>query len=64
MAGHRRLLEVDRDGYPSWLPDRDHALISQLLKGDIIQPNATVAKDDNDEYKSVQDRSNVFLGLK
>jgi pectinesterase len=60
MTGHRRLLEVDRDGYPSWLPDGDRALISQLQKGGIIQPNATVAKDGSGEYKSVAEGINSY----
>ena len=59
MTGHR-LLEVDRDGYPSWLPDGDRALISQLQKGGIIQPNATVVKDSSGEYKSVSEGINSY----
>jgi len=60
MTIHRRLLEVDRDGYPSWLHDGDRALIYQLQKGGIIQPNATVAKDNTGQYKTVVEGINSY----
>lgn len=52
-------LEVDRDGYPSWLSTSDRTLVSQIQNG-IVKPNAIVAKDGSGQYKTVTEGINSY----
>lgn len=52
----RRLLNVDRDGYPTWLPNRDRQLIELPNTGHPTdQPNAVVAQDGSGMFKTIQE---------
>jgi len=56
----RRLLDVDQDGYPSWLSMADRKLLAAAGKGDSIPPNVVVAKDGSGDYKTVLDAINSY----
>ncbi|XP_027367745.1 pectinesterase-like [Abrus precatorius] len=56
----RRLLEVDHDGYPSWMAGSDRKLLAAMNKGDSVTPNAVVAKDGSGQYKTVLDAINAY----
>lgn len=55
-----RLVEGDRDDYPTWSYAGDRKLVSQLQKRAIVQPNSTMAKDVSGQYKTVTYGSNVL----
>ncbi|CAJ1969601.1 unnamed protein product [Sphenostylis stenocarpa] len=56
----RRLLDVEQDGYPSWMSKPDRKLLGDAKKGDAIQPNVVVAKDGSGDYKTVLDAVNSY----
>jgi len=51
----RRLLELDQDGYPTWLSAADRRLLAQ---GAV--PHATVAKDGSGQFKTITDAINSY----
>ncbi|KAL2346455.1 hypothetical protein Fmac_000455 [Flemingia macrophylla] len=52
----RRLLNLDPDGYPSWMSIADR----KLLDGNAVTPNAVVAKDGSGQYKTILDAINAY----
>ncbi|KAJ1425605.1 Pectinesterase, catalytic [Sesbania bispinosa] len=56
----RRLLDVDQDGYPSWMSVADRRLMADVKEGGSLPPNAVVAKDGSGQYKTVQDAINSY----
>lgn len=52
----RRLLDVDQDGYPTWLSAADRKLMGQ----DGVMPHATVAKDGSGQFQTITDAINSY----
>ncbi|WVY97512.1 hypothetical protein V8G54_029663 [Vigna mungo] len=52
----RRLLDVDQDGYPTWLSAADRKLMAQ----DGVMPHATVAKDGSGQFQTITDAINSY----
>ncbi|KAL2326709.1 hypothetical protein Fmac_025767 [Flemingia macrophylla] len=50
----RRLLEVDSEGFPTWLSAADRKLLAKAQQGDAPPPNAVVAKDGSGQFKTVK----------
>ncbi|KAL1312830.1 hypothetical protein HN51_039410 [Arachis hypogaea] len=55
----RRLLGLDKYGFPSWLYPHDRKLINEASQGSIV-PNAVVAKDGSGQYKTVLEAINAY----
>ncbi|KAG4917208.1 hypothetical protein AAZX31_02G008300 [Glycine max] len=55
----RRLLEVDQEGYPTWVSAADRKLLAQLNDGAVL-PHATVAKDGSGQFTTVLDAINSY----
>lgn len=58
----RRLLEVDHEGYPTWVSAADRKLLAQLDapgNGGIL-PHATVAQDGSGQFRTVLDAINSY----
>ncbi|QCE07151.1 pectinesterase-like [Vigna unguiculata] len=53
----RRLLDVDQEGYPSWLSMPDRKLLADTAS---VKPNVVVAKDGSGDYKSVEEAINSY----
>ncbi|KAG2402443.1 Pectinesterase/pectinesterase inhibitor [Vigna angularis] len=53
----RRLLDVDQEGYPSWLSMPDRKLLADTAS---VKPNAVVAKDGSGDYKTVEEAINSY----
>ncbi|XP_014511807.1 pectinesterase-like [Vigna radiata var. radiata] len=53
----RRLLDVDQEGYPSWLSMPDRKLLADAAS---VKPNAVVAKDGSGDYKTVEEAINSY----
>jgi len=56
----RRLLDLEQDGYPSWLSMPDRKLLADAGKGGSVTPNVIVAKDGSGDYKTVLDAINSY----
>ncbi|KAG4983256.1 hypothetical protein JHK87_028005 [Glycine soja] len=52
----RRLLDVDDDGFPTWVSSADR----KLLANDPVLPHATVAKDGSGQFRTVLDAINSY----
>ncbi|KAK7392186.1 hypothetical protein VNO78_20616 [Psophocarpus tetragonolobus] len=52
----RRLLDVDEDGYPTWVSAADR----KLLADSALSPHATVAKDGSGQFKTILDAINSY----
>lgn len=52
--GHhsRKLLSLDDDGYPNWLPAAKRRILAAHESG-VLEPNATVALDSSEQYMSI-----------
>ncbi|XP_027367868.1 pectinesterase-like [Abrus precatorius] len=58
----RRLLEVDHEGYPTWLSSADRKLLGKLdepNQGGIL-PHAIVAQDGSGQFKTILDAINSY----
>nr|KYP57642.1 putative pectinesterase/pectinesterase inhibitor 13 [Cajanus cajan] len=55
-SSSRRLLDVEPDGFPSWMSVADR----KLLAGNSVAPNAVVAKDGSGQYKTILDAINSY----
>jgi len=57
----RRLLEVDQDGYPTWVSAADRKLLAQIGNptGDVV-PHAIVAKDGSGQFNTITDAINSY----
>ncbi|CAJ1969563.1 unnamed protein product [Sphenostylis stenocarpa] len=57
----RRLLEIDQEGYPTWVAAADRKLLANIgnSKGGVT-PHATVAKDGSGQFKTVLDAINSY----
>ena len=55
----RRLLDVDRDGFPTWFSAADRKLLDTANQGSVV-PNAVVAKDGSGQYKTILDAINSY----
>ncbi|KAL2326547.1 hypothetical protein Fmac_025605 [Flemingia macrophylla] len=53
----RRLMEVDSEGYPTWVSATDRKL---LANGGGVTPHATVAKDGSGQFKTILDAINSY----
>ncbi|KAK7356264.1 hypothetical protein VNO80_15532 [Phaseolus coccineus] len=56
----RRLLDLEQDGYPSWLSMPDRKLLADAGKGNSVTPNVIVSKDGSGDYKTVLDAINSY----
>jgi len=52
----RRLLDVDQEGYPTWLTAADR----KLMAGEPVIPHATVAQDGSGQFNTVLDAINSY----
>ncbi|OIV95342.1 hypothetical protein TanjilG_07498 [Lupinus angustifolius] len=55
----RRLLEVDHEGYPTWLSTSDRKLLATKSEVGLI-PHAIVSKDGSGKYKTILDAINSY----
>ncbi|XP_057734028.1 pectinesterase-like [Arachis stenosperma] len=53
----RKLLEVDNEGFPTWLSAADRKLLANI---DNVKPNVVVAKDGSGQFKTVLDAINSY----
>ncbi|CAJ1969549.1 unnamed protein product [Sphenostylis stenocarpa] len=60
-ASRRRLLEIDQEGYPTWVSAADRKLLANIgnSKGGVT-PHATVAKDGSGQFKTILDAINSY----
>lgn len=56
----RRLLEVDHDGYPTWMTAADRRLLADMDTGRTPKPNVVVAKDGSGQFNTVLDAINSY----
>ncbi|KAK7278125.1 hypothetical protein RJT34_23150 [Clitoria ternatea] len=56
----RRLLEVDQDGYPTWMSGADRKLLADMQNGAPLTPNVVVAKDGSGQFKTVLEAINSY----
>ncbi|QHO34167.1 Pectinesterase [Arachis hypogaea] len=53
----RKLLEVDHEGYPTWLSAADRKLLQDINN---VRPNVVVAKDGSGQFKTVLEAINSY----
>ncbi|MED6131232.1 hypothetical protein PIB30_007922 [Stylosanthes scabra] len=53
----RKLLEVDEEGYPTWLSAADRKLLANVNN---VKPNVVVAKDGSGQFKTVLEAINSY----
>ncbi|XLS70874.1 hypothetical protein HN51_027739, partial [Arachis hypogaea] len=53
----RKLLEVDHEGYPTWLSAADRKLLQDVNN---VRPNVVVAKDGSGQFKTVLEAINSY----
>lgn len=57
---HRRLFDVDSDGYPEWMSGPDRKLLADMRTGAAVTPNVVVAKDGSGQFKTVLEAINSY----
>ncbi|XP_058770332.1 pectinesterase-like [Vicia villosa] len=60
QPSHRRLFEVDSDGYPEWMTGPDRKLLADMSTGAAVTPNVVVAKDGSGKFKTVLEAINSY----
>ncbi|CAK8572662.1 unnamed protein product [Lathyrus sativus] len=60
QPSHRRLFEVDSDGYPEWMSGPDRKLLADMRTGGPVTPNVVVAKDGSGQFKTVLEAINSY----
>ncbi|GMI85416.1 hypothetical protein like AT3G05610 [Hibiscus trionum] len=52
VPNSRRLLSVEKNGYPSWFSGKDRHLLARIDNGN-LKPNVAVAKDGSGQFKRI-----------
>ncbi|KAJ4823267.1 hypothetical protein Tsubulata_028443 [Turnera subulata] len=55
----RRLLTLDDEGYPHWLPEHSRRLMAKH-RANVLKPNAVVAQDGSGQYKTIMAAINAY----